>query len=119
MASGLTSRLCDLPDCVKQAVGAAGSDLMGERLDLCARHLENLERELSLHPGLRRGDWQMILDLAQIERSVNDDNEHVPEKAACPQCGERQADCLTINDEDSVDCATCGNHYHLPPKEEG
>ena len=47
------------------------------------------------------------------------EEEFVPQEAACPRCGERRVDALTINDEDSVDCATCGHRYQLPPKEEG
>ena len=38
----------------------------------------------------------------------------VPADAACPNCGERRADELTINDDESVVCATCGRRYHLP-----
>ena len=45
------------------------------------------------------------------------ESEWAPEGAGCPVCGERRTDELTINDEDSVDCVTCGHHYQLPPKE--
>ena len=47
------------------------------------------------------------------------EEEFVSEDAACPRCGERRVDALTLHDDDSVDCATCGNHYQLPPKGEG
>ena len=40
--------------------------------------------------------------------------EAAPEEAACPRCGERSVDRLTINDDNSVVCAGCGNHYGLP-----
>jgi Zn ribbon nucleic-acid-binding protein len=43
------------------------------------------------------------------------DDEFAPLEAACPRCGERQVDALNLHLEDeSVDCATCGNHYYLP-----
>jgi DNA-directed RNA polymerase subunit RPC12/RpoP len=41
------------------------------------------------------------------------DEELVPREAACPSCGERRADELALNSDDSVLCATCGRRYSV------
>jgi hypothetical protein len=43
--------------------------------------------------------------------------ELVPERWACPGCGERRMDELANNDDDTVTCATCGRRYTLPDLE--
>jgi len=43
--------------------------------------------------------------------------ELAPPEAACPSCGERRVDELTLNEDGSVACATCGRRYHLPGQE--
>ena len=49
----------------------------------------------------------------RFELAERDDDLVSPE-AACPTCGERQVDELSINEDDSVVCATCGRRYRLP-----
>ena len=56
------------------------------------------------------------LAIIRSELAENDE-EQVPREAACPQCRERRVDKLTINEDDSVVCATCGNRYALPGSE--
>ena len=52
--------------------------------------------------------------VAQVREELVDPDELVPEEAVCPSCGERRADALSINEDDSVLCATCGRRYQLP-----
>lgn len=59
-----------------------------------------------------------VLRLAIIRSQLAENDEGlVPREAACPQCRERRLDELTINDDDSVLCATCGRRYQLPATE--
>ena len=43
-----------------------------------------------------------------------DESEWASAEAGCPVCGERRIDELGINDDETVDCATCGSRYALP-----
>ena len=49
---------------------------------------------------------------------AENDEELVAREAACPQCRERRVDRLTINEDESVVCTTCGRRY-VPPGSEG
>jgi hypothetical protein len=39
--------------------------------------------------------------------------ERVPDCWACPNCNEDRIDWLLIEDDDVVDCATCGQGYEI------
>lgn len=52
------------------------------------------------------------------EEMLDQDEDIVSREVACPSCGERDADRLAINEDDSVVCATCGRRYQLPGGEE-
>ena len=56
--------------------------------------------------------------VAQIRQELVDPDSVVAREAACPGCGERRVDELSINEDDSVLCATCGRRYQLPSREE-
>ena len=58
------------------------------------------------------------LSVIRFEMAENDDS-LVSRSAACTQCGERRVDELSINEDDSVVCATCGNRYQLPEPDAG
>jgi hypothetical protein len=58
------------------------------------------------------------LSVIRFEMAENDDS-LVSRSAACPRCGERHVDELSINEDDSVVCATCGNRYELPGPDAG
>jgi hypothetical protein len=47
-----------------------------------------------------------------------EDGDLVVEWAACPGCGERRIDELTIREDDSVTCATCTRTYRPTGSEE-
>ena len=55
--------------------------------------------------------------VAQIRQELVDPDSVVSRDAACPSCGERRVDELSINEDDSVLCATCGRRYQLPATE--
>ena len=55
--------------------------------------------------------------VATIREELADPDDLVPADAACPSCGERRVDELSINEDDSVLCATCGRRYQLPSNE--
>ena len=59
-----------------------------------------------------------IVTMAQIqaEREGLDDDLVAP-ALACPHCGEVRMDFLEIQDDESVDCAFCGQRYQLPHQE--
>ena len=58
--------------------------------------------------------------LTVIRKELADgDDDLVSTEAACPQCRERRVDELSINEDESVVCATCGNRYQLPGSEAG
>jgi transcription elongation factor Elf1 len=45
----------------------------------------------------------------------NDNEQLVAPKFACPDCGERRADELIINEDNrGVTCVSCGQWYQLP-----
>jgi hypothetical protein len=56
------------------------------------------------------------LAIIRSELAENDE-ELVAREAACPLCRERRVDKLTINEDDSVICATCGRRYQVPGSE--
>ena len=56
--------------------------------------------------------------LPQIRAELVDPDSVVSREAACPGCGEQRVDELSINEDDSVLCATCGRRYQLPGREE-
>ena len=56
--------------------------------------------------------------VAQIRDELVDPDELVAAEAGCPGCGERRVDELSINEDDSVLCATCGRRYQLPGSED-
>jgi hypothetical protein len=58
------------------------------------------------------------LSIIRSELAENDEG-LVAREAACPQCRERHIDELTINEDDSVVCSTCGRRYLLPGSEGG
>ena len=58
------------------------------------------------------------LTVIREELAERDDN-LVPAESACPQCRERKVEELSINEDESVLCATCGNRYQLPGEETG
>jgi DNA-directed RNA polymerase subunit RPC12/RpoP len=61
---------------------------------------------------------QALMRLAVIreELAQNDEDLVAPEQA-CPSCGERRVDELSINEDGSVVCATCGRRYQVPGSE--
>ena len=52
-----------------------------------------------------------VARLAAIRAELAEDGDLVPEEAACPDCGERSVDQLTIDDTDNVVCGSCGAKY--------
>jgi len=48
------------------------------------------------------------------EELAENDDDLVTREAACPGCGERRVDELSINEDGSVVCATCGRRYQVP-----
>jgi hypothetical protein len=59
-----------------------------------------------------------VTHLAEIrERLAESDEDLVAPDQACPSCGERQVDELSLNDDGSVVCATCGQRYALAEEE--
>jgi DNA-directed RNA polymerase subunit RPC12/RpoP len=48
------------------------------------------------------------------EELAENDDDLLTREAACPGCGERRVDELSINEDDSVVCATCGRRYQVP-----
>ncbi len=42
------------------------------------------------------------------------EDELVAEEWSCPRCGERRMDWLEVQEDDSIECATCGQRYELP-----
>jgi hypothetical protein len=60
-----------------------------------------------------------IVTMEQIEAEREGlDDDLVAPGLACPHCDEVRMDFLEIQDDESVDCAFCGNHYALPGSEE-
>jgi hypothetical protein len=57
--------------------------------------------------------------LAVIRSKLAENDENlVAREAGCPICHERRVDELTINQDGSVACATCGRRYTLPGTKE-
>ena len=57
---------------------------------------------------------EAVLRIAVIrERLAEEDEDLVAQDMACPSCGERRVDELTLNDDGSVVCATCGRRYSI------
>ena len=53
-----------------------------------------------------------------LERHYGPDDETVRPELACPGCGERRVDELTLNEDGSVVCATCGKRYSVAGEEQ-
>ena len=47
------------------------------------------------------------------ERLAESEDDLVAADQACPGCGERRVDELSLNEDGSVICATCGNRYSI------
>jgi DNA-directed RNA polymerase subunit RPC12/RpoP len=59
-----------------------------------------------------------VTHLAEIrERLAESDDDLVAPDQACPSCGERRVDELSLNDDGSVVCATCGRRYAVAGEE--
>ena len=57
--------------------------------------------------------------LAIIRSELAEHEEDLVQRGqGCPQCLERHVDRLTINDDGSVLCSTCGQRYQLPGNED-
>ena len=61
---------------------------------------------------------EAVARLAMIrERLAESDEDLVETTMACPSCAERRVDELTLNDDGSVVCATCGRRYSVAGEE--
>ena len=57
---------------------------------------------------------EAVARIAQIRDELAESDEDLVEPAqACPQCHERRVDELSINEDGSVVCATCGKRYSV------
>jgi hypothetical protein len=57
-----------------------------------------------------------VVTMVEAIRAERDglDEDLAPEQCQCPVCGEARVDMLLINDDDIVECASCGVRYRLP-----
>jgi DNA-directed RNA polymerase subunit RPC12/RpoP len=116
----------------KLAIDAARIDLDGflEAVDLTASP-QALAEGISPRFVVSAGKWaemaqllkpfrdHAVEQLAQIRTELAESDEDlVPRDGACPGCGERRVDELSINADDSVVCATCGRRYSLADRDD-
>jgi hypothetical protein len=113
------------------ALDAVRIDVDGfiEASDLVASP-QALSAGISPHAVASAGGWgemarllkpfrdEAVQRLASIRSELAQNAEElVAREAACPGCRERPVDELSINEDGSVVCATCGRRYQLPGSE--
>jgi rubredoxin len=108
------ARQSDLDRAVR-LIDQTASYLVAAGLDAPTVRLEKWgspSREWIIPVRYRAGDWPRIQP-----GETMDDLDEVTVACACPQCGERRMDCLVWNEEELVECTTCGQVYD--PNEQG
>jgi hypothetical protein len=123
---------------IRDEIGQLALDAVGIDLDGFLEAAEAVGSPQALASGIdpqavaSAGEWSEIgrllkpfreeaierLDQIREELAEGGDEDMVEAAQACPQCHERRVDELSINEDGSVICATCGKRYSLAGEED-
>jgi uncharacterized Zn-finger protein len=122
---------------IRDEIGQLALDAVGIDLDGFLEAAEAVGSPQALASGIdpqavaSAGEWSEIARLLkpfrdeaigrldQIREELAEGDEDLVEPAqACPRCHERRVDWLSINEDGSVVCATCGTRYSIAGEEE-